>query len=83
MATKTLLTALGVTAAAIATPAATASAPVGTPTTLYCLSMEPMTGSHIVTVQCRTRADWASLDIDVDQEWMENGVGTIPPSAKA
>lgn len=83
MAKKTLLAAFGVTVAAIATPAATASAPVGTPTTLYCLSMEPLTGSHIEMVQCRTRAEWASLDVDVDQEWRENGVGTIPPTANA
>jgi hypothetical protein len=33
------------------------------------------------TIQCRTRDEWAALDVDVDREWAENGVRvlTAPP----
>ena len=78
MAPKTIILAAGVMAAAMPLSAASASAPPGSPSTRYCLSMEPMTGSHMAWVQCRTRADWAYYDIDVDQEWHENGVSIIP-----
>jgi hypothetical protein len=57
-------------------PAPTA-APPGTPSTRYCLRVDPETGSRIETIQCRTRDDWASLDVDVDQEWAANGVRVI------
>src|SRR3569833_371369 len=43
-------------------------APPGTPTTRYCLRVDPLIGSRIETVQCKTRDEWAALDIDVDQE---------------
>jgi len=52
-------------------------APAGTPSTRYCLRVDPETGSRIETIQCRTREDWASLDVDIDQEWAENGVRVI------
>ena len=52
-------------------------APAGGPDTRYCLRVDPNTGSRMETVQCRTRADWASLEVDVDQEWAENGVRVI------
>ena len=52
-------------------------APLGTPQTLYCLRVDPLIGSHIETVQCKTRGEWADLGIDVDQEWAENGVRTV------
>jgi hypothetical protein len=29
------------------------------------------------TIQCRTRDEWAQLDVDVDQEWAANGVRVI------
>ena len=56
---------------------AQAQAPAGTATTRYCLRVDPVTGSRIETIQCRTRDDWASLEVDVDQEWAENGVRVI------
>lgn len=59
-----------------ANPAAT-GAPAGSPTTRYCLRVEPVTGSRIETIQCRTREEWAELDLDVDQEWAQNGVRVI------
>ena len=52
-------------------------APAGTEATRYCLRVEPITGSRIETIQCRTRQDWAALEVDVDQEWAENGVRTL------
>jgi hypothetical protein len=57
-------------------PASTA-APAGTPDTRYCLRVDPITGSRMETIQCRTRDEWASLEVDVDQEWAENGVRVI------
>jgi hypothetical protein len=81
MAHRTLVVALGMI---IATSAAAqpempppATAPAGTATTRYCLRVDPITGSRIETIQCRTREDWASLEVDVDQEWAENGVRVI------
>ena len=53
------------------------TAPAGTPSTRYCLKVDPPTGSRIETIQCRTREDWAELDVDVDQEWAQNGVRVI------
>jgi hypothetical protein len=29
------------------------------------------------TIQCRTREGWADLDVNVDQEWAQNGVRVI------
>jgi len=72
-----LLVAFGMMLAAQAGTSSGYGAPPAPPTTRYCLSMEPITGSHIVTVQCRTRDEWASLEINVDQEWRENGLGLI------
>jgi hypothetical protein len=82
MALQGLAVALSVGMAALTlTPAtaerASAGAPPGTPSTRYCLRVDPITGSRLETIQCRTRADWASLDVDVDQEWAENGVRVV------
>ena len=52
-------------------------APPGTPETRYCLRVDPLIGSRIETIQCKTRDEWAMLGLDVDQEWAENGVRTI------
>ena len=57
--------------------APTVAAPAGTPETRYCLRVDPLVGSRIETIQCKTRDEWAALEIDVDQEWAENGVRTI------
>ncbi|HYX45200.1 MAG TPA: hypothetical protein VE820_00020 [Sphingomicrobium sp.] len=55
----------------------TSAAPPGGPDTRYCLRVDPLVGSRIETIQCKTREEWAALEIDVDQEWAENGVKTI------
>lgn len=52
-------------------------APPGTPLTRYCLRVDPVIGSRIETIQCMTREEWAELDINVDQEWAQNGVRVI------
>ena len=52
----------------------TAQAPAGSAGTRYCLRIEPIIGTRIETIQCKTREEWAMLEIDVDQEWAENGV---------
>ena len=64
-------------AAALPQPAVDSAAPPGEPGTRYCLRVDPETGSRIETIQCRTRADWADLDVDVDVEWAQNGVRVI------
>ena len=60
-----------------AAPPAGDEAPSGTAETKYCLRVDPETGSRIETIQCRTRDEWAALDVDVDREWAENGVRVI------
>jgi hypothetical protein len=78
MAHPTLI-ALGMMTATVALQPANppTPAPPGTPATRYCLRVDPITGSRLETVQCRTRDDWAALEVDVDQEWAENGVRVI------
>ena len=51
--------------------------PPASPATRYCLRVDPLIGSRIETVQCKTRDEWAALDIDVDEEWAANGVRII------
>ena len=82
MAPRALAVTLSIGMAALTLTPATAEptpagAPAGTPGTRYCLRVDPVTGSRLETIQCRTREDWASLDVDVDQEWAENGVRVL------
>jgi hypothetical protein len=58
-------------------PVQTTGAPAGNANTRYCLRVDPITGSRMETIQCRTREDWAALEVDVDQEWAENGVRVL------
>jgi hypothetical protein len=79
MAHELFVVALGISAA-LPLPAGNAGmagAPSGTPETRYCLRVDPVIGSRIETIQCRTRDGWARLDVDVDQEWAANGVKVI------
>ena len=78
MAHKNLVVALGMIVAASPLSAAILDAPPpGSPATEYCLRVEPIVGSRIETIQCATRDQWAARDIDVDQEWAENGVRVV------
>lgn len=53
------------------------TAPPGNPGTLYCMHVDPITGSNVQTTQCWTRDEWADQGVDVDKEWGKNGVRTI------
>lgn len=83
MALKHFLLALSAIAAATS-PLAALPAPMHEPVApqapanaRYCLRMEPITGSRIETIRCETRDEWAQLEVDVDQEWAENGVRVL------
>ena len=75
-----LVVALLMSAAALPLPVnpGAPAAPPGTPTTRYCLRVDPVIGSRIETIQCRTREDWWDLGVNVDKEWADNGVRVIP-----
>jgi hypothetical protein len=60
-------------------PTVTGIAPAGTPETRYCMHVDPITGSLVQTVQCWTRDEWAEQGVDVDKEWVKNGVAVEPP----
>ena len=85
MAYKQMLAAFSMIAAASPLPASqpeprAAVAPEAPPDARYCLRVDPITGSRLETVQCRTREEWAGLEVDVDQEWADNGVRVIEPA---
>ena len=87
MAYKQMLAVLSMIAGASPLPAAasraeprTAVAPEAPPDARYCLRVDPITGSRMETVQCRTRDEWAGLEVDVDQEWADNGVRVLEPA---
>lgn len=58
-------------------PTSPSVAPAGNEATKYCLRVDPVTGSRMETTQCRTREEWARLEVDVDLEWADNGVRVI------
>ena len=57
--------------------AVTVGAPDAPEGALYCLKMEPITGTRIGSVLCWTRQEWAENDIDLDKAWAEDGVEVI------
>ena len=79
MTQQALAIALGMMMATLpqAANSGTTGAPPGTPYTRYCLRVDPQTGTRIETIQCRTREEWADLDVNVDEEWAANGVRVI------
>jgi hypothetical protein len=81
MAHQLWVVALSMAVATLPIPTNTGSpptpAPAGTAHTRYCLRVDPPTGSRIETIQCRTRDEWAELDVNVDEEWAQNGVRVI------
>jgi hypothetical protein len=52
-------------------------APAAGPHALYCLRVEPVTGSLIGGVRCWTRQEWVEVGVDVDKEWAKEGVRVI------
>jgi hypothetical protein len=83
MAYRHLVVALSLTVAvspALATqsePPRDSVAPPAPADARYCLWVEPQTGSRLESVECWTREEWAEADVDVDQEWAENGVRVL------
>lgn len=51
----------------VTSAAATAAEPASQDQTKYCLQLEASTGSHINRTECRTKAEWAQLGIDIDE----------------
>ena len=78
---KTLIVALGGMLATSPALASQALVPEGAPpapeTALYCLKMEPITGTRIGSVLCWTKQEWADNEIDLDEAWAEDGVEVI------
>ncbi len=72
-----MIVAAPLVAAAPPEPTHEAGAPMATANASYCLRVEPITGSRMETIRCETREAWAELDVDVDQEWADNGVRVI------
>jgi hypothetical protein len=74
-----LVVALMMSAAALPLPVnpGAPAAPPGGPETRYCLRVDPVIGSRIETIQCRTREGWWELGVNVDREWADNGVRVI------
>jgi hypothetical protein len=58
-------------------PSQEPGAPAASPDARYCLRVEPVTGSRVETIRCETREGWSDLDVNVDQEWADNGVRVI------
>jgi hypothetical protein len=72
-----LIAAASSAAAASFDPPPPPGAPPGGPGTLYCMRVDPITGSNVQTTQCWTRDEWADQGVDVDKEWAKNGVRTL------
>ena len=83
MATRKIVLALSLIAAAAPMPAIAAdrarpeTAPPGTADTRYCMKVEPMTGSRVERVMCWTREHWTEQGVDVDKDWPKEGVRVI------
>jgi len=45
----------------------TANAPAQASALQYCITYEPITGSRIGRTECKTKAQWADLGVDVDE----------------
>ena len=54
-------------------------APAAAAGALYCLHIEPITGTRIEMLMCKTRDEWSALELDVDKEWADNGFKVIDP----
>ena len=56
---------------------ATLGAPDAPDGALYCLKMEPITGTRIGSILCWTRQEWADNEVDLDKAWAEDGIEVI------
>jgi hypothetical protein len=49
---------------------------------IYCMRVEPVTGSRIETIQCWPLEMWVEAGVDLDKDWAGNGVierGAVTP----
>ena len=51
-----------------------AGPPAAGPDALYCLRVDPFTGSNIERIKCWTREQWVEQGVDVDEVWAKDGV---------
>ena len=51
----------------VTSASAVAAAPAAKDQTKYCLQVEASTGSRIMKTECRTKAEWAELGVDIDE----------------
>ena len=65
IATIVILSLILAAPAAAAEPASNRTTALGQ--TKYCIEVEAMTGSRISKMECRTKAEWAQLSVDVDE----------------
>jgi hypothetical protein len=78
MAHASWIAALALVAAAAPLAAAPGEqAPAGTSGTRYCMKVEAVTGTRLERTECWTRAQWADQGVDVDRDWLKEGVRTI------
>jgi hypothetical protein len=82
MAPLHLMAALGLALVPSAGTSYQTGAPPAPPTARYCMTIEQMTGTHLITIECWTRQEWAQFDVDVDQEWSEHGERVVLASAR-
>lgn len=61
-----LKTKIAMAMALLAVPAVAQAAPSADQAKKYCIRFASDTGSRINRVECRTRAEWAKLGVDVD-----------------
>ena len=62
---------LGLILACTSAAAAANSGPAGQPSgksdeRVYCVKLDPPTGSHYVRTECHTKAEWMRLGVDID-----------------
>jgi len=65
--TKLLVLGLVLTAGSASAASANPKKAAAQDQTKYCMQVEASTGSRIIRTQCRTRADWANVGVDVDE----------------
>lgn len=51
--------------------------PAAGPDARYCLRIQAFTGTILERVRCKTREEWAALEVDLDKEWPREGVAVI------
>lgn len=77
MSSRVFVSAIPLLTLAVSPAPAIAQAPPGTEATRYCMRVEAVTGSRIERTRCWTRAQWVEQGVDLDRDWVREGVRTI------